>query len=176
LEGALATLLTNNIWTQITAAALNAKKPSRVAVAFVGSYAPTLLPLSKGSILVADVRISAVASGSTSPFALEQIRSNGVDIYSFQYLHAKAFAFDKVAFVGSTNASQNSAATLLEASLKTAAKKDINAVRAFVESLCVTQLSQADLSQLASFYKPPKKSSVFRTTEKLFKSNYGTYT
>jgi PLD-like domain len=166
----LATLLTANIWKQITAAALNSQKPARVAVAYVGSHAPTLLPLSKGSVLVADVSINAIASGSTSPSALEQIRSRGVDIYSFQYLHAKAFAFDNIAFVGSTNVSRNSAATLLEASLKTAARKDIHAVRAFVESLCVTRLSQVDLNQLAGFYKPPRKGSPFVGQQRSFTS------
>lgn len=152
----MSTLVTTNVWAEITAAAQIAKLPSQVAVAYFGSKGPSLLPLPKGSVLVADVSISTVTQGATSPAALEQIRKSGVDIYSAQYLHAKAFAFDTVAFVGSTNASQNSASTLIEASLKTAVKSEIDAVRNFIDSLCVTRLTEADLKELSAFYKPSK--------------------
>jgi len=155
----LSTLVTANVWTEITAAAKSAKMPSQVAVAYFGSKGPSLLPLLKGSILVADVSISTVAQGATSPAALEQMRKVGVDIYSVQYLHAKVFAFDTVAFVGSPNASQNSATTLVEASLKTAVKIEVNAVRKFIESLCVTRLNESDLKQLSGYYKPAKVAS-----------------
>lgn len=149
-------LVTTNVWGEITAAAQSAKIPSHVAVAYFGSKGPSLLPLPKGSILVADVSIPTVAQGATSPAALEQIRKSGVDIYSAQFLHAKAFAFDTVAFVGSTNASQNSANTLIEASLKTVVKSEIDVVRKFIGSLCVTMLTEADLKELSAFYKPSK--------------------
>ena len=148
--------MTTNVWNEISTAAKSAKKPSHVAVAYFGSRGPHLLPLLKGSSLVADVSIPTVAQGSTSPSALNQLFKVGVDIYSVQYLHAKVFAFDAVAFVGSTNASQRSAAVLVEAALKIRTKNEISAVRNFVESLCITKLNAADLKDLESYYKPPK--------------------
>lgn len=155
-EDDLATLVTTNVWNEITAAAKNTQKPSHVAVAYFGSKGPSLLPLLKGSTLVADVSIPTVTQGSTSPAALNQLRKAGVDIYSVQYLHAKVFAFETVAFVGSTNASERSAATLVEAALRIRTKNEIRAVRNFVGSFCVTKLSASDLKDLESYYKPPK--------------------
>lgn len=152
----MSTLVTTNVWNEITAAAKSANKSSHVAVAYFGSKGPHLLPLLKGSVLVADVSIPTVAQGATSPAALDQLRKIGVDIYSVQYLHAKVFAFDTVAFVGSTNASQHSAATLVEAVLRVNTKNEIGAVRDFIESLCVTKLNASDLKDLATYYKPPK--------------------
>lgn len=152
----MATLVTTNIWNDISTAAKNAKKPSHVAVAYFGSKGPYLLPLLKGSALVADVSIPTVTQGSTSPAALSQLIKGGVDIYSVQYLHAKVFAFDTVAYVGSTNASQRSAAILAEAALKVRTKNEISAIRSFVQSLCLTRLSASDLKDLESYYKPPK--------------------
>jgi hypothetical protein len=155
-ERNLPTLVTTNVWNDITAAAKSAKRPSHVAVAYFGSKGPFLLPLLKGSALVADVSIPTVTQGSTSPSALNQLRKAGVDIYSVQYLHAKVFAFDAVAFVGSTNASQRSADTLVEAALRIRTKNEIIAARDFVEPLCVTKLSGPDLKDLERYYKPPK--------------------
>lgn len=152
----MATLVTTNVWDEITAAATNTKKPSQVAVAYFSTKGPSLLPLLKGSSLVADVSIPTVAQGSTSPAALNQLRKAGVNIYSAQYLHAKVFAFESVAFVGSTNASERSATTLVEATLRIDAKDEIRTVRHFVESLCLTKLSEADLKDLENYYKPPK--------------------
>lgn len=150
------TLVTTNVWSHISAAAKSTKKPSHVAVAYFSSRGPHLLPLLKGSALVADVSIPTVAQGSTSPAALNKLLKRGVDIYSVQYLHAKVFAFDAIAFVGSTNASQRSASTLVEAALKIRTKSEIGAVRNFVQSLCITKLTASDLKDLEGYYKPPK--------------------
>ncbi len=162
--------MTTNVWNEITTAAKGTRKPSHVAVAYFGSKGPNLLPLLKGSALVADVSIPTVARGSTSPAALNQLRKVGVDIYSVQYLHAKVFAFDAVAFVGSTNASEHSATTLVEAALKIRTKNEIRLVRNFVDSLCVTKLSASDLKDLQSYYKPPK----FTPTRPKQHQNYST--
>ena len=152
----MSTLVTTNVWNQIATAAKNTKLPSQVAVAYFGSKGPTLLPLLKGSALVVDASIPTVAQGATSPAALDQIRKTGVDIYTAQYLHAKVFAFDSVAFVGSANASQNSETKLIEAILRVKSKAEISAIREFVESLCITKLSASDLTDLKTYYQPPK--------------------
>jgi hypothetical protein len=152
----MSVLLTTEVWKEISTAATNSKQPAHVAVAYFGQKGPHLLPLSKGSSLVVDASILTVAQGSTCPAALEQLRQKGVDVYSTQYLHAKVFAFDNVGFVGSANASHNSATTLIEALLKVKTKEEISAIRKFVESLCVTQLSGGDLKELGAFYNKPK--------------------
>ncbi|BCA10816.1 hypothetical protein BRDID11004_60360 [Bradyrhizobium diazoefficiens] len=166
----MATLITTNVWNEITAAAKNTQKPSQVAVAYFGSKGPSLLPLLKGSALVADVSIPTVTQGSTSPAALNQLCKAGIDVYSVQYLHAKVFAFETVAFVGSTNASERSDGTLVEAALRTRTASEIRAVRNFVASLCVTKLSASDLKDLESYYKPPK----FATPQPIQQQNYST--
>jgi hypothetical protein len=62
----------------------------------------------------------------------------GVDIYSAQYLHAKVFAFDKVAFVGSANASLNSSRHrrgLSRSRLRGAGKRTLRDVRVVPEAV-----------------------------------------
>lgn len=71
-------------------------------------------------------------------------------------LHAKAFAFDAIAFVGSTNASANSANTLVEAAFSTASTSAIQSVRDFVGSLCTDLLDDEALDWLTSQYRPPR--------------------
>src|SRR5438046_1856044 len=109
------TLLTTRVWTDITAAAAKCKNPAHVAVAYFGVGGDKLLPLPKGSSLVVDATIPTLAAGATSPMALDRIRKTGTDVYSAQHLHAKVFAFDNVAFIGSANASGRSQVTLIEA-------------------------------------------------------------
>ena len=149
--------MTTNVWTEITRAANKSKRPAQVAVAYFGEKGPSLLPLPKGSSLVVDASIGTVTQGGTSPAPLERLRRHrGVDIYTAQYLHAKVFAFDDVAFVGSANASQHSAATLVEAILRVETNSEISLIRDFIGSLCITKLGGADLRELAEFYHRPK--------------------
>lgn len=144
-------LLTTEVWKEISTAATNSKQPAHVAVAYFGQKGPHLLPLSKGSSLVVDASILTVAQGSTCPAALEQLRQKGVDVYSTQYLHAKVFAFDNVGFVGSANASHNSATTLIEALLKVKTKEEISAIRKFVESLVRNATERRRLERAGRF-------------------------
>jgi hypothetical protein len=152
----LPVLLTSGLWNDITSAAKQAKTPAHVAVAYFGERGPSLLPLPKGSSIVVDASIATVAQGSTSPAALERLRYSGVDIYTMQNLHAKVYAFDDIAFVGSANASLHSANTLLEAVLQINTPTEIAAVRTFVGSLCLTQLNRTDLKRLQNYYQKPK--------------------
>jgi len=150
------TLLTPRVWAEISSAAAECKKPAHVAVAYFGAGGDKLLPLPKGSSLVVDATIHTLAAGATCPLALERIRKTGTDVYSAQHLHAKVFAFDNVAFIGSANASGRSQITLLEAVLQVDSEGVIASVRAFVESISVTKLSAVDLAELATYYRPPK--------------------
>ncbi|WJI38630.1 MULTISPECIES: phospholipase D family protein [Mesorhizobium] len=153
-------LLTPHVWADITSEAKNANKPAHVAVAYFGRDGHGLLPLKAGSRLVVDASINTVKSGVTSPNSLEKLRSFGVEIYSAQNLHSKIFAFDKVGFVGSSNASKHSASILIETVLRTDSKQIIKSIRDFVDILAITKLSKSDLSDLESFYVAPKKKQI----------------
>lgn len=153
------TLLTPRVWKVITSAAANCNNPAYVAVAYFSEKGDSLLPLPPGSSLVVDASVSTVSTGATCPTALERLRKKGVAIYSAQDLHAKVYVFDKVAFVGSANASLRSDKTLIEAVLRVDAKSTISSAREFVESLCVNKLSASNLAGLSQYYKRPKFSS-----------------
>lgn len=148
-------LVTPRVWGDIQSVAAASKHPAHVAVAYFGDKGDKLLQLPKGSSLVVDASIATVSGGSTSPAALERMRRKGARIYTVEHLHAKAYAFRDVAFVGSANASQHSERTLLEAVLRVDEKSAVRAVRDFVESLCLNELMSSDLTELAAYYKPP---------------------
>jgi hypothetical protein len=59
------------------------------------------------------------------------------------------------AFIGSSNVSQYSANTLIEAMLHTTDRQTVSAVRKFVRDLCVQELGPAELERLAKLYRPP---------------------
>jgi phosphatidylserine/phosphatidylglycerophosphate/cardiolipin synthase-like enzyme len=75
--------------------------------------------LGRGSRLVVDASENAVKSGQTHPADLKKLQNRGVVIYSYPSLHAKVYAFDGFAFVGSANASNRSSGILTEAVVKT---------------------------------------------------------
>lgn len=149
-------LETGRIWRRITAAASVATTPSSAAVAYFGSRGHILLPLSSGSRLVVDASVASVSTGLTDPRSLRKLHIRGVSIYSLPLLHAKLFAFDDIAFVGSTNASRNSASVLIEASLSTTSAKTVKSVREFVATLCTDQLDDEALDWLETQYRPPR--------------------
>ena len=148
-------LLTPRVWSNIQSIATGSRHPAHIAVAYFGDKGDKLLHLREGSSLVVDASIATVASGSTSPAALERMRRKGARVYTIEHLHAKVYAFRDVAFVGSANTSQRSERTLLEAVLRVDDKATVRAVRDFVESLCLNELTSSDLSELATYYKPP---------------------
>jgi len=151
-----AKLITSKIWQIISAAAKGTKRPAHVAVAYFGNGAAKLLPLPKGSRLVVDASIPRVKSGLTCPAELKKLHKKGVLIYSVQNLHAKLFVFGSKAFVGSTNVSNNSAGTLVEAVISTTNKKAISDAKGFVQSLCLHELGPEAIDSLAKLYNPPR--------------------
>ena len=141
-------------WKHITSAARKAKRPAKVAVAYFGSSGDTLLPLPSGSLLVVDASLAAVQGGITHPGALRRLHGQGVKIFTLPMLHAKVFAFDGTAFVGSTNASTNSQKHLIEAVAKVTDATTVNSICDFVDGLCTDELADADLGWLETQYKP----------------------
>lgn len=148
--------VSNNIWPSLTRATRIAGRRAAVAVAYFGAGASRLLPLARGSRLVVDASERTVASGQTCPADLEKLSKRGVVIYSVPNLHAKAFALGRVAFIGSTNASNHSARRLVEAVVRTTEPGVVRAVREFVEGHCLRELTPGMLKRLRKLYRPPK--------------------
>jgi hypothetical protein len=99
---------------------------------------------------------SAVKSGVTCPADLERYYRRGIRVFSFLELHAKVFVFDDHAFVGSTNISHRSSTRLIEAIIRVRSKRDVEAARDFVRSLCIHQLDLPAIERLGQLYRPPK--------------------
>ena len=149
-------LMTPRVWKDITSAAKASKKPSFAAVAYFGASGDSLLPLRAGSALVVDATINTVAAGATCPHSLLRLHKSGVEIFSAKHLHAKIYAFDTSAFVGSANASQRSNQHLIEAVVRFDNPKSVESVRQSVLALCRTRLDSDDIRSLLTVYRPPK--------------------
>lgn len=152
-------ILTEDSWESITAAAQRRKHRAWVAVAFFGKDGPDLLPLAPGSHLVVNASESAVKQGLTHPASLKTMTENGVIVYTVENLHAKVFVFGRTAFVGSANATGNSAEVLLEAVIRTTDRDVVTEARGFVDSQCQVELGPAELDRLQKLYRPPKFNS-----------------
>ncbi|NKL87330.1 phospholipase D family protein [Rhizobium leguminosarum] len=150
-------LIAPRVWHDITAEVKRAKKPCYAAVAYFGRHGHELLPLPENSKLVVNASIEAVRAGVTAPSSLKHMLSRGVHIYSLENLHAKAYAFDNAAFLGSANVSKNSASYLFETVVKFRKKSDIQKISMFVESICLNRLDDDYLTILQKEYRPPKK-------------------
>ena len=161
--------LGTNIWSRLTAEAKQFNGKSFVAVAYFGTGAAKLLPLKKGSILVVDASDKAVKSGQTNPAELIKLRKLGVRIFSMSNLHAKVFVFGGVAFVGSTNVSENSEDVYSEASIRSSQTSVVSSARQFVRTLAVNEIGPQKLEALLRAYKSRKKtgSSVKRGVNKI---------
>lgn len=150
--------LGSDIWSAIRTEAKQYSGKSFVAVAYFGTGAAKRLPLKKGSILVVDATDKAVKSGQTNPAELIKLRNKGVRIFSKPNLHAKVFVFGEVAFVGSTNVSENSEDVYSEASIRTNQTSVISLARQFVRSLAVNEIGPLKLASLLQKYVERKKS------------------
>ena len=149
-------LIVDDIWKQLTRAAKATRAPSLAAVAYFGKGASKLLPLCRNSRLIVDASELAVKSGQTCPAELSRLQKTGVRIFSVPNLHAKLFVFGRRLFIGSTNASNRSANTLIEAIVTTTDSDAVRAARKFVKDLCVHELGPDALHELQSVYRPPR--------------------
>lgn len=147
-------LVLDDPWPRITAACKKGR--ADVAAAYVGQGALRLLPLRAGSKLVVDASEGAVRSGQTDPRELLKYFRKGVEVFSQPRLHAKVFAFAKVAFVGSTNVSGRSADYLVEAAVALTTKPAIAKARRFVLDVARSPLGEEFLKKLVKIYRPPR--------------------
>lgn len=150
--------LGNDIWSAIRTEAKQYQGKSFVAVAYFGTGAAKRLPLKKGSILVVDSTDKAVKSGQTNPSELKKLQDKGVRIFSSPNLHAKVFVFGEVAFVGSTNVSENSEDVYSEASIRCEQVSVVSQARQFVRSLAINEIGPSRLEKLVKIYNSRKKS------------------
>lgn len=151
-----AKLITRHAWAALSEGARKSRKPAHVAVAYFGKGATKLLHLPPQSSLVVDASEAAVKSGQTHPADLLRMVRRSVAVYSVQNLHAKIFAFDTGAFVGSTNASMHSANVLQEAIVWVNDGAVVKAARDFVKNLCLDPLGPEELKRLQKLYRPPR--------------------
>jgi len=149
-------LLTQNIWKEITKAAKKSKKKSFVAVAYFGKDGAKMLPLKKGSKLVVDASEGNIKAGQTDPGELLQLYNRGVKIYSYPSLHAKTYVIGSKMFLGSSNVSHGSAEQLQEAVVLTSERSLIESATKFICDLCSMELGDEQLTQLTKLYRPPK--------------------
>ncbi len=115
-----------------------------------------LLPLRRGSVLVVQADLATMKQGQTNPTELEKLVKRGVRVFPMRNLHAKVFAFQGVAFVGSMNASTNSwDGRLLEAAVEVTVKSAVAAARAQVlRWACDKPLDLDDIRELKKHYNP----------------------
>lgn len=119
-------------WEKITAT-IKKSGPRKAAVAFLGREAPSLMPLAENDVLVCNASDSALRSHSTSPDAISDYLSRGVEVWSSAALHAKVIATSKWAIVGSANASRHSAQRTNEAAIITNDSEIVSEVKNFVD-------------------------------------------
>lgn len=148
-------LLTEQIWDRITELAKQAKHAT-VAVAYFSQGASRILPLKKGSVLILDLSLAAVKSGQTCPAEVSKLIRQGVEVHSCSNLHAKVFVFDKRAIIGSTNVSNRSASSLIEAAVEISDPSIVAQCTQFVEALRGEHVDLLYAKKLAKFYKPPQ--------------------
>jgi hypothetical protein len=81
---------------------------------------------------------------------------HGVEIHSVTNLHAKVFVIDRSVFIGSTNVSQSSANTLVEAVVHGTEHELVRQSTRFVDSLRGEHVTSEFARRMAKIYRPPK--------------------
>jgi len=149
-------MLHDRLWPTIAELAAKSRH-KQVAVAYLGRGAHEILRLGKGDSLVVDMSEGAVKNGSTDPREVEWYVKKGVDVYTFQDLHAKLYIFDKTLIIGSPNVSKHSQDDLIEAALLCRDNDALTQARSFVKRLQLEPVTRELLRQRKKDYKPPLK-------------------
>jgi len=151
MYGRIMKLLTaRDVWPEIRREVRTAKS-RHVAVAFLGEASPKMLSLRPGDILVANLSEAAIRSGATSVRAARAFFRRGVHLCNAEDLHAKLFVFDDTVIVGSANASERSAESLVEAAAMIVDKRIAALARRFVLGLAFQTVTPAYLRLCAEW-------------------------
>lgn len=150
-------------WPAIRAAVDAAAGRVVAAVGYIGQDAHHWLPLKPGDVLVCDASDRAVKNGATNPRHIASFLNAGVEVWSEEGLHAKVVVLPRREFVGSTNASNNSASGLVEAVLGTSDTAAVRALREFVMSRGHLRVDAAEVARLVPLMpKRPRPQPVAR--------------
>lgn len=148
-------LLSEQPWKALTRAVKREPGKCHVAVAYFGQGAAQMLPLREGSLLVLDFSEASVRAGRSCPAEVLKLLKRGVEVRSVRNLHAKVFVVGNTAFIGSTNVSQSSANTLVEAVAVSSDPHLVRRSRRFVIDLVGEPVSEEFAQQMAAIYRPP---------------------
>lgn len=122
-------------WSDITKTLRGNKGKVSCAIGYIGINAWKYLPLKEGDFLVCDASRTAVRRGSTNPKGLIPYINAGVNVFTREGLHAKVIATTSTAWIGSNNASDNSANNLIEAAVRIDSAPIVKAARDFIEEV-----------------------------------------
>jgi len=147
--------VTGSVWKELSRFLKSNRSVVDVAVAYVGRGSSALLKLPPGSRLVVDATEGSVKRGLTCPDDLAELQTKGVKVFCMPNLHAKVYAFSQRAYIGSANASFNSATKLIEAMFCTTDRHAVKQAKAFVRDLCLYPLTPEVLKRLKKIYRPP---------------------
>ncbi|MEH0936768.1 phospholipase D-like domain-containing protein [Micromonospora psammae] len=112
------------------------RRRARVAVAYVGREAPSILTLQDGDVIVINGSDNAVASGATDPRAVEQWLKAGVRVVNHPWLHAKVYVAGRTAIIGSANVSERArTGRIVEAAIRTTDSETVAKSREFIDDL-----------------------------------------
>jgi hypothetical protein len=131
-RGEMDTILTGDIWRQVSARAKVARR-RLVAVAYVST--DRNLKLKRNDVLICDASDRAIKTGETSARLLQALSLKGVEVRSRRDLHAKVAVFGRYALVGSCNLSRASSEDLTALALLTARKQIVAQATAFIHAL-----------------------------------------
>ena len=147
------------VW-RTTAEAVKRARVVRAAIAYLGTGATRLLPLRKGSTLVVDMSLRAVRSGATNPHEVEKLLKRGVRVCTRASLHAKVVVTERVAIVGSANASRHSRDHLDEVALAVRDPQVRRQLASVVESYGAEPVRPEYLKLCKKEYRPPRANSA----------------
>lgn len=163
------------IWQHIKVA-LSAGNPARIAVPFIGLGVSRWIKPAAGSWVVTRCDLKSARAGQVSGKDLLAWHKRGVRIFNLQALHAKVFAFNGSAFIGSSNASVTSRDRLIEAGVWSTDKALAGSAWAFVEGHSNEEVDEQFLQKLAKAYRPPTQYPMHGENERERGNGSGTKT
>ena len=145
-------------WPDITKTLKNDKSRAACAIGYVGINAWRYLPLKEGDLLVCDASPTAIRRGLTNPKGLVPYLNAGVNVFSREGLHAKVITTSALAWIGSNNASDNSANNLIEAAVLVDNLLIVKAAREFIEEVknFSTRVESSQIKEMSKLI--PKRS------------------
>ena len=146
-------------WSDITKTLKGNRGKVSCAIGYIGINAWDYLPLNEGDLLVCDASPAAIRRGSTNPKGLIPYIDAGVNVFSREGLHAKVITTTTTTWVGSNNASDNSAKNLIEAAVRIDNISLVKAAREFIEEVknFSSQLETSNIKELTKLI--PKRTA-----------------